>query len=162
VDKPASATANLLIVVGVFTLLAALGSGFLADKVGRKQLLVVAGLLATAGTVLLIASPSMIMVYVSGSILGLSAGLFMTTSWALGADLAPKAEAARYLGISNLAGAGAGIVGAGIGGPLADFFNGYSQGAGYLVVFAIYAACFLLSIVTLIAIKPPQAREAVI
>ncbi len=160
VEKPASATASLMIVVGVFTLLAALGSGFLADRIERKKLLSLAGLIAAAGTLLLILSPDMTVVYISGSILGLSAGLFMTTSWALGTDLAPKTEAARYMGISNLAGAGAGIVGAGIGGPLADFFNSYSQGAGYLVVFGIYAACFLLSIVTLIAVKP--ARKGVV
>ncbi len=70
----------------------------------------------------------------------------------------PPEEAGRYLGISNLAGAGAGVVGAGIGGPLADFFNMSSPGLGYLVVFAIYGVCFLLSSVTLLKVREP--REA--
>jgi MFS family permease len=73
----------------------------------------------------------------------------MAVNWALGADLAPKAEAGKYLGISNLAGAGAGIVGAGIGGPLADSFNLLQPGLGYLVIFGIYGGLFLLSVVAL-------------
>ena len=50
----------------------------------------------------------------------MATGLFMTANWALGTDLVPAGEAGRYLGVSNLAGAGAGIVGAGIGGLVAD------------------------------------------
>jgi MFS family permease len=65
----------------------------------------------------------------------------------------PAAEAGLYLGISNLAGAGAGIVGAGIGGPMADFFNAYRMGLGWLVVFAIYGALFLLSAVILLNVR---------
>ena len=64
-------------------------------------------------------------------------------------SLAPPDQAGRYLGISNLAGAGAGIVGAGIGGPLADFFNRLGPGLGYLVIFALYGALFLLSVAAL-------------
>ena len=37
----------------------------------------------------------------------------LATSWALGTSLVPPEEAGRYLGISNLAGAGAGMVGTG-------------------------------------------------
>ena len=89
------------------------------------------------------------MVIVSGCILGLGTGTFMAANWALGTDLVPQKEAGRYLGISNLAGAGAGIVGAGIGGPMADFFNRVQPGLGYLVIFTIYAGLFLFSVVAL-------------
>jgi len=78
----------------------------------------------------------------------------MATNWALGTDLVPKADAGKYLGISNLAGAGAGIVGAGIGGPLADFFNQFQPGLGYIIIFAIYAGLFLLSTLTLMKVNP--------
>jgi MFS family permease len=77
----------------------------------------------------------------------------MATNWALGTDLVPPREAGRYLGISNLAGAGAGIVGAGIGGPMADFFNAVQPGLGYAVIFGLYGALFLLSIVALRRVK---------
>ena len=51
------------------------------------------------------------------------------------------------------AGAGAGIVGAGIGGPMADFFNALSPGLGYLVIFAAYGGLFLLSVLALTQVK---------
>jgi MFS family permease len=77
----------------------------------------------------------------------------MATSWAMGSDLVPRQEAGRYLGISNLAGAGAGIVGVGIGGPLADLVNALQPGLGYLTVFSIYGALFLLSAAALVPVK---------
>ena len=141
-----SMTTVLLGVVALFLLPAALGGGYLADRVGRKPLVAAAGLIAAAGTGLLLLARGMPLVLVSGSIIGLATGLFMAVNWALGTDLAPRAQAGKYLGISNLAGAGAGIVGAGIGGPLADSFNALRPGLGYLVIFAIYGGLFLLSI----------------
>ena len=69
----------------------------------------------------------------------------MATNWALGTDLVPKDQAGKFLGISNVAGAGAGIVGAGIGGPMADFFNALQPGLGYLVIITLYGLLFLFS-----------------
>jgi MFS family permease len=83
---------------------------------------------------------------------GSATGLFYTANWALGTDLVPKKEAGRYLGISNLAGAGAGAVGAYIGGPIADFFTIHvpqMPGLGYVLLFAIYGTLFLFSVIAL-------------
>ncbi len=154
----AAATGNLMLVVGVSTLIAALTSGFLADRFGRRRLVGAAGLVAGLGTFLLVLSPNMTMVLISGCLIGAAAGTFLTSNWALGTDLVPSGEAGRYLGVSNLAGAGAGIVGAGLGGPMADFFNRASPGLGYLVIFAIYGACFMLSTLTLAKV-PEVARK---
>lgn len=148
-EDPATMTAILLAVVGVLLIPSALAGGYLADRVGRKRLVAYSGLIAAAGSLLLLFATNFPLVILSGSIIGVGTGLFMATNWALGTDLAPRAEAGRYLGISNLAGAGAGIVGAGIGGPIADFFNSIRLGLGYLVIFAIYALLFLLSVVVL-------------
>jgi MFS family permease len=156
VPNAPSATGTLMMVVGLCTLLSALPSGFLADRFGRKTLLVIAGLAATAGTILLILAPSLTVVYISGCLIGLATGAFMTTNWALGTALVPAEECGRFLGISNLAGAGAGAVGAGIGGPLADYFNAQQPGLGYLVLFAILAICFLLSVVSLRGVREGQ------
>lgn len=158
IQNAATMTTILMASVAVFLLPSALIGGNFADRVGRKRLVLFAGLVAAGGTLLLLFSTNMPMVIFSGSIIGIGAGTFMATSWALGTDLAPAEEAGRYLGISNLAGAGAGIVGAGIGGPMADFFNAIQPGLGYLVIFAIYGALFLLSVLTLLKIKIP-ARE---
>ena len=149
VPEPATTTTYLMMIIAIFLLISALAGGYLSDKLGRAKLVGAAGLIAAAGTVLLLFSKSIPMVIISGSIIGLGTGLFFTTNWALGTDLVPAEKAGKYLGISNLAGAGAGIVGAGIGGPMADFFNGMQQGLGYQVIFAIYAALFVLSTIIL-------------
>jgi MFS family permease len=162
VPNPGQATAVLMAVVGVFTGIAALGGGFLADRFSRRRLLALAGVTAGAGTFLFLFALSMPMIYFSGVLIGVATGLFVTSNWALGTDLVPPEEAGRYLGISNLAGAGAGVVGAGIGGPLADFFNMSSPGLGYLVVFAIYGVCFFLSSATLLKVREPREGVAAV
>jgi MFS family permease len=142
----------LTTVIGVFILLTALASGWLSDRFGRKRLVIVSGIVAAVGNVVLLITiwvPQLAIVYVAGSIIGIATGLFMTANWALGTDLIPAGEAGRYLGISNLAGAGAGIVGAGIGGLVADAINHYYMGLGYFAIFAAYALLFALSAVVL-------------
>jgi MFS family permease len=158
IPNAATMTTVLLAVVALFLMPSALGGGYLADRWGRKRLVGLAGLIAAAGTMALLLARSMTMVVVSGCIIGLGTGLFMATNWALGTDLAPAEDVGRYLGISNLAGAGAGIVGAGIGGPLADRFNALEPGLGYLVIFGIYGVLFLLSTLALTRIHTPHAR----
>jgi MFS family permease len=160
VENAPVATGTLLRVVGVFTVVSALASGWLSDKLGRRMLVGLSGVTAAVGTSLLFVAQSMNVVVLSGVIIGLSAGIFLTVNWALGTELVPAEEAGLYLGVSNLAGAGAGVVGAGIGGPLADFFNAYQRGLGYLVIFAIYGALFLLSSVTLMRVKAPEHSES--
>ena len=151
--KPAS---QLILVVGLFILALAVPSGWLADKFGRKPLVAIAGLTAALGVLVLILAPDMTMIYLGGVIVGAATGLFFSANWALGTTLVPKEEAGRYLGISNLAGAGAGAVGAYIGGPIADYFTVSvpgQPGLGYVVLFAIYAGLFLFSVIALAGIK---------
>jgi MFS family permease len=153
IPNAATMTTVLLAVVALFLLPSAIGGGYLADRFGRFRLVSLSGYVAAGGTVLILFSQNIPMVMISGSIIGLATGTFMATNWALGTDLVPKEHTGKYLGISNLAGAGAGIVGAGIGGPMADFFNALRPGLGYLVIFAIYGALFLLSSLTLKGVK---------
>lgn len=159
IPNAASMTTYLLAAVAVFLIPSALGGGMLADRIGRKRLVGLSGLVAAAGTMLLLFSSNVTLVLISGCIIGLGAGTFMATNWALGTDLVPPSDAGKYLGISNLAGAGAGIVGAGIGGPMADFFNALSPGLGYLVIFALYGALFVLSTVALTRVREPAGAE---
>lgn len=141
-------SANLVTVSGIFTLLTAVPSGWLADKFGHRILVVISGLIGALGTCILLLTarfPLLELIYVSGCLIGLATGLFLTTNWALGTTIVPDQKAGRYLGISNLAGAGAGMVGAGLGGPLADLLNRSNPGSGYFVLFFCYAVLFLFS-----------------
>lgn len=153
---------NLMMVVGILTLLTALPAGWLSDRLGRKSIIGLSGILSIAGTGILLTTiwlPNLALIYVAGAILGTAAGLFMTANWALGTELAPAAEAGRYLGISNLAGAGAGMIGTGLGGPVADYLNGVTPGLGYFTIFACYGVLFLFSVVSLGGIQQTRLIE---
>jgi MFS family permease len=153
--------ASLMMVVGIFTLVSALPSGWLSDKVGTKVLVGSAGLIAAVGTAVILstlAASSLSILYIGGCIVGLAAGLFTTTNWALGTDLAPRAEAGHYLGVSNLAGAGAGVVGAALGGPMADYINSYRPGLGYFAIFGCYGILFVLSSVSLLGVRSARGN----
>jgi hypothetical protein len=56
----------------------------------------------------------------------------------LGTKIVPKEKAGQFLGLSNLAGAGAGAIGAYIGGPIAD-------NKSYVLLMSLYGVLFLLS-----------------
>ncbi len=140
---------RMLLLVGVFILLSVLPAGYLSDRWGDKTLLVAAGGIAALGTVTLLSVPHLGVVYVGAILLGIASGIFYTSNWALGTRLVPPGEEGRYLGISNLAGAGAGAVGAYIGGPIADYFAAHypaNPAIGYMLLFSIYGILFLLSI----------------
>ncbi len=145
-------TGSLITIVGVFILLSALPAGWLADRIGHKLLISLSGILAAIGCAVLLGTywlPNMALVYIAGTLVGIGSGLFMTVNWAMGTNLVPSAEAGHYLGISNLAGAGAGMIGSGIGGPVADYINLSSHGLGYFAIFAAYVLLFALSAVSL-------------
>jgi MFS family permease len=162
-EQAAGPATTLMMVVGIFILLSALPSGWLADRFGRRLLVGVSGITAAAGTLIALSSANLAIIYIGGCLIGAATGLFFTANWALGTDLVPKGEAGRYLGISNLAGAGAGAVGAYIGGPIADYFTVLAPGIpglGYVVLFAIYGMLFLLSVAALAKVRETGTAEA--
>lgn len=155
-EQAAGPAANLLLVIGILVLIFALVTGWLSDRFGHKRVVALAGIVATFGVVIALLVPDLTMIFVGAAFIGAATGMFYTANWALGTQLVPKAEAARYLGISNLAGAGAGAVGAYIGGPIADFFTvnvPSIAGLGYVLLFAIYGAMFLFSVIALKPVK---------
>jgi MFS family permease len=156
-EEAARPASLLLLIVGVFILVTALPGGWLADRIGYKRVLLVSGLLAALGSLIIIVSATIQTVYLGAVLVGAATGVFYTANWALGTKIVPHNQAGRYLGIANLAGAGAGAVGAYIGGPVADYFtNGYplNPGIGYVVLFTIYGILFLFSIFALTKIHP--------
>lgn len=155
-QQAATPASLLMMFVGIFILLSALPSGWLADRFGKKRMVALSGLIAALGTLVALLVPSLPVIYIGGCIIGIGTGLFYASNWALGTILVPKDEAGRYLGISNLAGAGAGAVGAYIGGPIADYFTTNTPqiaGLGYILLFTIYGLLFLLSILALTQVK---------
>ena len=135
--------------VGVFILVVAIPSGALADRFGKKALIRLAGLLVAGGTAVVVIAPSLVVTYVGAAVIGMGVGLFYASSWALGTEIVPKEQAGRYLGIQNLAGAGAGAVGAYIGGSIAD-------SGSYVLLMSLYGLMALLSILALRGVHSSQ------
>jgi MFS family permease len=87
--------------------------------------------------------------------------MFFSSNWALANDLAPAAEAGKFLGLTNLATAGAGALGR-LEGPFIDIFNNAQPGQwlGYSLLFSLGAVCILLS--TLLLAKVPERRVPIL
>ena len=161
-ESAAGPASQMMMLVGVFILISAFPAGWLVDRVGRKRVVAWSGMIAAAGTAIILFAVNLTLVFVGGCIIGMATGIFYTASWALGTSLVPEGEAGRYLGISNLAGAGAGAIGAYIGGPVADFFTRSTPdvpGLGYVLLFAIYGLLFVLSTLLLAKVQEPVPQE---
>lgn len=87
-------------------------------------------------------------------------GLFLTSNWALANQLAPGSESGKYLGLTNIATAGAGAL-ARLWGPLLDGLNNASVGDwwGYKSMFIFGTVCALLSLILLVRIPLPVKQK---
>jgi MFS family permease len=151
---------TLKVILGVALIVVALASGWLSDKFGRKPLMLIAGMVAFAGAALLLFVRERTLIIVAGGVIGMGIGAFLSASWALAADIVPQAEAARYLGIANIAT----CIGSGVarllGGVLIDPINKLlgSSSLGYLSLFILATLCFLAS--ALVIIPLPNSKKA--
>ncbi len=154
-------TGSLLAILAVAIAVTAVPTGVLADRVSKKLLVLISGILGAIGALLMIfargrsllslGSFALTDVLVFGGIVGLSAGMFLSANWALATDLIPRQESARYLGVSNLATAGAGVI-AGIGGPIRDF-------VGYTALFLSAFVCYIVGTILLVKVEHSKTRQ---
>lgn len=154
-EAAAGPTSMLIMFVGIAILISAVPAGWLTDRFGNKPLIAFSGILATVGTITVTASTGMLMLYAGGLLIGIAIGIFYSANWALGTQIVPQEQAGRYLGLSNLAGAGAGAIGAYIGGPIGD-------GMGYMLLMSIYGFLFLVSTLALFGIKEGKQEKAIV
>lgn len=148
---------TLSTLLGAALVVVTLPSGWLADRVGRKPVVITSGVVAALGAGIILIARQVNLITVGGVIVGLGVGLFMSANWALVTDIVPRQEAARYLGIANIATAGGSAVARFLGGALIDPLNRLtgSTSTGYFTVYAIAAGFFLLS--ALVVIPLPSA-----
>jgi MFS family permease len=150
-EKAAGPAARIIMFVGIFILLTAIPSGWLSDRFGKKPLIVVSGLLAVVGTVIVVLAPGMNVIFVGACMIGAGVGFFYSANWALGTEIVPMEKAGQFFGVANLAGAGAGAVGAYIGGPIADANS-------FVLLMSIYGGVMLLSIFALMGVRSKPTR----
>ncbi len=150
---------QLKVILGVALIIMALIAGWLSDRFGRKPVMQAAGVTAFVGAVMILIVRDKTLLTVAGGVVGMGIGAFLAASWALATDIVPRHEAARYLGIANIAT----CIGSGVarllGGVLIDPINKAlgSTTSGYLLLFALATICFLAS--ALVIIPLPNKKK---
>jgi MFS family permease len=94
-----------------------------------------------------------------GVLIGAATGSFLSVDWAFTIDVIPRDEAGRFLGFSNIATAGAGIIARFIAGPILDHFNAGAHIlgvlGGYPVVFGMFAVFFFAGGFLVLPVREP-------
>jgi MFS family permease len=135
----------------VVTMLSAVGSGLLSDKIGRRPLILWAMFVCAMATLLMGLTGNFIVFLVMASIRSAATGPIMAIAPALASDLAPKDEAGQYMAYNNLS--------TGLSGALASLIFGVilvtMNRTTFMILFVISAFLFLIGGIVFL-IKVPQ------
>lgn len=133
--------------IGGALLLIILPAGSLADRLGRKPVIIAGGVLAALGTFGLANTRDLNVIVVFGVLIGLGVGLYLSGSLALLADIVPSDRSAQYLGIANIATALGSAIARLLGGQLITLVNLESgtKSNGYIALYIMSALFFALS-----------------
>ncbi|HEV7603835.1 MAG TPA: MFS transporter [Candidatus Limnocylindrales bacterium] len=110
--------------VALGTVVSVVPSARISDRVGRKPVIWASCAVGALGLALVATAPGLPQAYVGALLYGVSAGIFLAVDWALMTDIIPKASSGRYMGMSNVATASAGVLAVAIGGTLMDVIGG--------------------------------------
>jgi len=157
--NPIKATGDLMAALAISLVIFSVAAGWLTDRYGPQSVLIAASIFAAIGSGLIVFSDNLTQVKIFGSVLGAGIGLFLTANWALASQLAPKNEAGKFLGLTNLATAGASAASKLFGIPI-DWVNRAFPGKylGYNLLFISGSVFALFSIFFLIYAKKDTAK----
>jgi FSR family fosmidomycin resistance protein-like MFS transporter len=134
-DAAGGETGMILALLALITVAASLPGGWLADRYGRKPLMLGGGVIGAIGIGLLPMAGSLEAVVAFGAIMAVGSATFGSASWAMLADLTGSRHAGRLMGLANLGTAGAAAT--------AGLFGVFIDGAGFGPAFALAAASSL-------------------
>jgi MFS family permease len=182
-DRRATITASFtlqgLVILSAFAV--SLPAARASDRFGRRPFILIGGLLGAAGLLMLVFShyellPAQLVQPLAhalkvpelaaqatlvGILIGVGYGLFFSVDWAFIQDVIPVDEAGLFMGFSNIATAGSGIIARFVGGFLLDPFNKgphiLGLPGGYPVIFSIF--CAWLVIGAFLILKVPEGRS---
>ena len=182
-ELASTAARDLQVVIVLFALLVSLPAAELSHRTGRKPIILAAALVGAIGTVGLIVSPFRVLpdfminaaagifnlpptlsqALYFGILVGIAAGAFLAVDWAFMIDVIPHDEAGRFLGFSNIATAGSGVIAGFVGGFLIDYFNGrghiFGQPGGYPATFIVYIVSFLVGGVAIFKVRETRGKR---
>jgi Na+/melibiose symporter-like transporter len=157
VESPATAAATFSVVAVAGMLVAVYPAGRLSDRIGRRPVGIVSGLVMALAMLVILFIREYGAVLAAAGLIGAAVGAFTSANWALATDLVVKGEEARYLGLANMATAGGGAISRLIG-PVITFFNGVGPNTGYhVMLIACFIYCVLGSFI-LFRLKPASSR----
>jgi MFS family permease len=135
-----------LVAAIVLASVAAVASGAISDRIGRRPVLYASVVLAGLGMAGIGLSPTLALVAAAGAVTATGVGAFQAVNWALLSDQVPSGKEAEAFGIANLSTAGAGAV-AGLFGPLVDGLQATLPYGTYLITFVLAGMIVLLACV---------------
>jgi Na+/melibiose symporter-like transporter len=183
-DLAQLAARDLQVVIVLFALLVSLPAAELSRWTGRRAVIIASAALGVVGTVGLIASPYRVLpgfmvdfaaglfhlppnlsqALYFGILVGVAAGAFLSVDWAFMMDVIPTEEAGRFLGFSNIATAGSGVIAGFLGGFLIDYFNArgpiFGQPGGYPATFIVYIVFFVGGGLAILKVRQTRGEAA--
>jgi MFS family permease len=121
------------------TMLAAVGSGLLSDKIGRRKLILGAMFLSAIATLFMGLTSNFTLFLIMAAFRSAATGPIIAVVPALASDLAPGDEAGKYMAYNNLS--------TGLSGALASLIFGFiltsMTKTGFVILFVISALLFL-------------------
>ena len=150
---------NFLVLAAVIlgNVVAVIPAGRVSDRAGRKPVIYAACAVAGSGMLIVAIAPVIPLVVAGAALFGAGSGMFLAVDWALMTDIIPKASSGRYMGISNVATATAGIFSLLAGGKLMDFVNGVAgYGSGPRAAFLLAVGFFAVGAVLLRPVVEPR------
>ncbi len=152
---------TLLAVIIAGNVVAVIPAGRVGDRVGRRPVVWAACVMAAIGMGLVVAAsgpagtlpPSAVL---GAALFGTGLGSFLSVDWALLTSVVPGASGGRYMGISNVATAMAGVLAIATGGPLLDAVDASSYGNGPRAAFVLAVFYLVAGMLPLLGVKEPR------
>jgi MFS family permease len=180
IDNAVTAAYTLQGLVIVSAVVISLPAARASDRFGRRPLILIGGLLGAAGVLILVFShyqllPASVVdplahtlkvptlaaqATLVGVLIGIGYGLFFSVDWAFIQDIIPPGEAGLFMGFSNIATAGSGVIARFVGGFLLEFNNGpkfLGLPGGYPVIFTVFFIWLLVG--GFLILKVPEMRK---
>ncbi|MBL8065943.1 MAG: MFS transporter [Chthonomonadaceae bacterium] len=146
----------VIVIVLAMSLLGIVGawwSGMIADRVGRKKLILMSGIAMSSVLVPFALARDFTFLFVLVVPFGVAFGIYVSADWALAMDVLPdKDDAGTQMGVWSMSSTSVQIF-AGLAGPLIDFGNRISFGWGYMGMIWSAGVVFLVSTLLIRKIK---------
>lgn len=148
---------GLVLTVALGTAASVFPAARLSDRIGRKPVIAASCLLGGAGLLVCAVAPVVPVAFAGSALFGISAGTFLAVDWALLVESIPRAAAGRFMGLSNVATAAAGISSIAAGGLVMDVVGGPGRdGSGPRAALVVGAGCFAVGVVLLARVREPR------